>query len=34
VHFNPDPEAGFEGTTEDITNILEKDIEQFRIKGT
>lgn len=33
VHFNPDHSAGYENQPDAVTNFLEKDIEQYRVKG-
>ncbi|MFP8819241.1 GapS4b family protein [Enterobacter cloacae] len=33
VHFNPDHSTGYESQSDAVTNFLEKDIEQYRVKG-
>ncbi|MDJ0042579.1 MULTISPECIES: GapS4b family protein [Pantoea] len=33
VHFNPDHSTGYENQPDAVTNFLEKDIEQYRVKG-
>ncbi|AKE58907.1 MULTISPECIES: GapS4b family protein [Enterobacteriaceae] len=33
VHFNPDHSTGYEKQSDAVTNFLEKDIDQYRVKG-
>jgi len=33
VHFSPDHSTGYENQSDAVTNFLEKDIEQYRVKG-